>query len=127
MEILFIWLAFAVVTAMAAVGRGRSGVGWFFIGLVTGIFGLIAVLVMPQVAPPPQPWDQPSGPRRDYGAEPSRYGATARQDPAEVLPDSIVNGHAIWRAGDGFKVQGRVYATRREAMDHAEAQERGSR
>ena len=42
----FIWLAFGVVTALAASSRGRSPVAWFFIGAVTGIFGLIAVLVM---------------------------------------------------------------------------------
>lgn len=46
MEFLFIWLAFAAVTALAATSRGRSGLGWFFIGLLFGVFALIAVLVM---------------------------------------------------------------------------------
>ena len=41
-----IMIGFAVVTAIAAAARGRNPVGWFFIGLLTGIFGLIAVLVM---------------------------------------------------------------------------------
>ena len=41
-----IWLSFAVVTALAAHARGRGPVPWFFIGLVAGVFGLIAVLVM---------------------------------------------------------------------------------
>lgn len=49
MELLFIWMAFAIVTALAASGRGRNAVGWLFIGLLTGIFGLIAVLVLPRV------------------------------------------------------------------------------
>jgi hypothetical protein len=43
---LIIWAAFGVVTALAANSRGRSPVAWFFIGLIGGIFGLIAVLVM---------------------------------------------------------------------------------
>lgn len=43
---IFIWLAFAVVTALAANARGRSAVAWFFIGLIFGIFALVAVLVM---------------------------------------------------------------------------------
>ncbi|WP_417701902.1 hypothetical protein [Pseudophaeobacter sp.] len=41
-----IWIGFAVVTAIAASSRGRSFVGWLIIGAITGIFGLIAVLVM---------------------------------------------------------------------------------
>lgn len=43
---IFIWIAFAVVTALAAKSRGRDPIAWGFIGLIFGIFGLIAVLVM---------------------------------------------------------------------------------
>jgi hypothetical protein len=43
---IYIWVGFAVVTALAAATRDRSAVGWFFIGLLGGIFALIAVLVM---------------------------------------------------------------------------------
>lgn len=43
---IFIWIGFAVVTALAAAARGRSFIGWLMIGALTGIFGLIAVLVM---------------------------------------------------------------------------------
>ena len=46
MEFLFIWLGFGVVTALAASARGRNPVAWLFIGAITGVFGLIAVLVM---------------------------------------------------------------------------------
>ncbi len=46
---LFIMAAFAIVTALAASGRGRSGLLWFIIGGLTGIFGLVAVLVMGRV------------------------------------------------------------------------------
>lgn len=46
MEIVLIWLGFAVVTAIAANARNRSAVAWFFIGLAGGLFALIAVLVM---------------------------------------------------------------------------------
>lgn len=46
MEILLIWIAFAVITGLAAQARGRSFLAWLLIGFVTGIFGLIAVLVM---------------------------------------------------------------------------------
>ncbi|MEM6477830.1 MAG: hypothetical protein AAF647_02165 [Pseudomonadota bacterium] len=49
---LFIWLAFAVITALAASSRGRSGIGWFGLGLIFGIFALIAVLVMAPKSPP---------------------------------------------------------------------------
>jgi predicted outer membrane lipoprotein len=43
---IFIWLAFGVVTALAADARGRRFWVWLLIGLLTGVFGLIAVLVM---------------------------------------------------------------------------------
>lgn len=46
MEFLLIWVAFGVVTGLAARARGRDFVAWLLIGAVTGIFGLIAVLVM---------------------------------------------------------------------------------
>lgn len=44
--LIFIWLAFGVVTALAAAARGRNFFGWLVIGCLTGVFGLIAVLVM---------------------------------------------------------------------------------
>lgn len=46
MEILAIWFAVAIVTAIAAGARGRSPIGWFFLGLLCSFMGLIAVLVM---------------------------------------------------------------------------------
>jgi hypothetical protein len=46
MEFLFIWFGFAVVTAIAASARNRSAGAWFAIGLLGGVFALIAVLVM---------------------------------------------------------------------------------
>lgn len=45
-EILAIWFGVAIVTAIAAGARGRSPIGWFFIGLLCSFMGLIAVLVM---------------------------------------------------------------------------------
>lgn len=39
------WLACAAITGAAAAGRGRDGAVWFLIGLVFGIFALIAVIV----------------------------------------------------------------------------------
>jgi len=41
-----IWIGLGVVTALAANARGRSFAAWLIIGCLTGIFGLIAVLVM---------------------------------------------------------------------------------
>ncbi len=44
--IILIWFAFAILTGLAAKKRNRNAGGWFLIGLVFGIFGLIAVLVV---------------------------------------------------------------------------------
>jgi bacteriorhodopsin len=43
---LFIWIAFGIVTALAASARGRDPWAWFAIGCIGGVFALIAVLVM---------------------------------------------------------------------------------
>jgi hypothetical protein len=51
MEFFIFWLCLGVVTALAAQARGRSFVAWLLIGCVTGIFGLIAVLVMNRATP----------------------------------------------------------------------------
>lgn len=44
--IVFVGLAFAVVTAIAANARGRNPVAWGALGLIFGVFALVAVLVM---------------------------------------------------------------------------------
>jgi len=49
MALIIIWIGFGIVTALAASARGRSFFGWLVIGCLTGVFGLIAVLVMNRV------------------------------------------------------------------------------
>jgi len=49
---LIIWVAFAIITALAANARGRSGLGWFILGAIFGLFALIAVLVMKDISAP---------------------------------------------------------------------------
>ena len=51
MGFLIIWIGLGVVTALAAQARGRSFAAWLAIGCLTGIFGLIAVLVMENLKP----------------------------------------------------------------------------
>jgi hypothetical protein len=46
-----VWFVVAVVTAIAANARGRSGFGWLILGFLFSIFALIAVLVLPKVDP----------------------------------------------------------------------------
>ncbi len=46
MELVLIWILFGIVTAVAASNRGRSGLGWFFIGIFLGPFGLILALLL---------------------------------------------------------------------------------
>lgn len=43
--VLLVNLFFATLTAGAAVGRNRSGVAWFFLGLVFGVIAFVVVLV----------------------------------------------------------------------------------
>ncbi|MCR4303182.1 MAG: hypothetical protein NUV63_02995 [Gallionella sp.] len=43
----YIWLAFTLLTAVAASSRGRSFFLWLLFGLIFGIFALILVLILP--------------------------------------------------------------------------------
>jgi len=48
MEILIIWLLFGIVSAVVASNKGRSGCGWFALGVILGPFGFILALVVPK-------------------------------------------------------------------------------
>lgn len=51
MGILLIWLLFGVVAAVVATTKGRSGCGWFLLGVLLGPFGFILSLVVPKNEP----------------------------------------------------------------------------
>ena len=46
---LLIYAAFGAICAMIATSRGRSGVGWFFIGMFFPCIGLIVLMVIPDL------------------------------------------------------------------------------
>ena len=50
MELFFFWLLCAIFSAILAAHKNRSAVGWFFVGLLFGPFGLL-VAVMPEIRP----------------------------------------------------------------------------
>jgi len=47
MELGLLWFGIAIVTGIAASARGRSGFGWFLLGLLFSLLALIVVLVLP--------------------------------------------------------------------------------
>ena len=48
MELFGVWIIVAIVTAIVAKSRCRSFVGWFLIGFLISIFGLILVTLLPR-------------------------------------------------------------------------------
>lgn len=47
MAFIFFWLLFSAIPAVIASNKGRSGIGWFFVGLlVSPLLALILVLVL---------------------------------------------------------------------------------
>ena len=46
MDLLALWLVCAVLCAAIAAHKGRSVGGWFIVGLVFGVFGLIVAAVI---------------------------------------------------------------------------------
>jgi len=52
MFIVITWLICGVVTGIIASSKGRTGVGWFLIGCILGIFGLILIACLPSLQAP---------------------------------------------------------------------------
>lgn len=46
MELLIVWLGVAALTAYFATTKGRSGVSWFFLGLLFSAFALFALWLL---------------------------------------------------------------------------------
>lgn len=49
MGFLIVWLLFGVATGVIAAGKGRSGLGWFLLGCVIGVFGLVIIACLPSL------------------------------------------------------------------------------
>ncbi len=59
MEIILGWLGFAVVVALIASSKGRSGFAWFLVSLIfSPLVGGILVLVLPRVGLTAAPRDE---------------------------------------------------------------------
>ncbi len=46
MEFLVIWLVCGIIAAVIAMNKGRSGCGWFLVGVLLGPLGIILALVV---------------------------------------------------------------------------------
>ncbi len=46
MTFLFLWFLFGLISAIVASRKGRSGCGWFLLGVLLGPFGLLLALVV---------------------------------------------------------------------------------
>lgn len=53
MELVFIWLLFGIFSALLASYKNRNAIGWFFVGLIFGPFGLL-VAAFPKIDGPGQ-------------------------------------------------------------------------
>lgn len=49
MELFFLWLIFSIIIGVGASQRGRSGFGWFLVGMVISpLLGLVLLLLLPR-------------------------------------------------------------------------------
>lgn len=54
MEILLVvWVLCGIASAVIANAKNRSAFGWFILGLLLGVLGLLIIAVLPQQAPLP--------------------------------------------------------------------------
>jgi hypothetical protein len=100
MEVIFIWLLFAIFSAVIANAKGRSGFGWFIIGALFGPFGLIVGLLPSLRQPRVIEWhEKPASPSNSrpcpYCKEPIRPDAIkckhcmSSVEPAELTDEEI--------------------------------------
>lgn len=77
------WLVIALVTGMVfgstcrsiALSKGRDGHGWFLIGLLTGVIGLLFVYMLPSLSEGRMSAAAPSGgPPEGWYPDPDRDG-----------------------------------------------------
>jgi len=61
---LFVNAIFGAICAAIAASKGRSAVGWFFVGLVTTCIGLIIILVMSNLKEEQARWNHAQNERR---------------------------------------------------------------
>ena len=93
MEIFLFWIILAIVVAVAASSRGRSGLGWFLIScLISPLIGLILVLVLPNLRHEDllkKLADRPA-PRASLGGKASRVTVDRSGQP--FAPDGVYAG-----------------------------------
>jgi hypothetical protein len=101
---LLIWVLFGVVAAVVATNKGRSGCGWFALGVLLGPFGFILSLVVSRNQPAVEEAALGSGEMKKcpYCAELIRGEAIKCRYCGSDLPAS---GHA--RGGLVFRETGR--------------------
>ncbi|PWG16250.1 hypothetical protein [Salibaculum griseiflavum] len=118
-------VGFAVVTALAAQARGRNFFGWLLLGLLFGVFALLAVLVMERN--PEQSANQSSTsttlPTATEAAK-ERERLQRERDAADANFVENYKGRRIERDGDKIKVLTKRFsnvAEARQAIDDGQA------
>ncbi len=48
MEFVIVWILCGIIGAVVATNKGRSGCGWFALGVLFGPLGLVLALVVPK-------------------------------------------------------------------------------
>lgn len=49
LAVLMFWFAFAIITAIVASAKGRSGFLWLILGTVFGVFAFLVIIVIPSL------------------------------------------------------------------------------
>ena len=95
--LIVIWIICAVVCAVIAESKNRSAVGWFFIGLVLGILGVILVAVLPSPAQSVQPMAHCAQPSQNWPQSPPKdLGTLGEQSvPATIEAFALLHQQGI--------------------------------
>ena len=113
--LLLIWIAFAIITALAAQARGRAFLPWLLLGALFGIFALIAVLVMRHGDPTPSTdFDFQSFPTASNSPPPPDRPGTGHSI-------GLYRGHNLEQLSNGIFARGRLHTTADAARAYIDA------
>lgn len=134
MEIAIFWVGIAAACAIVASNKGRSGAGWFFIGLLFSVIAFIIILVLPSVKSDPGAPTDETHVKCPHCAEHIRReavkckhcGEAVTPQPPPVKPEPAPDPYAVKaeqiggsRVGKYWSYGGKTFETAQQVVEYA--------
>lgn len=134
MEYVIFWIGIAAACGIVASNKGRSGLGWFVIGLLFSVIAFIIVLVLPSVKTDPDATTEETHVKCPHCAEPIRReaikckhcGEAVTPQPLQAQPAPVIDPYAAkaeqiggTRVGKYWSFGGKTFETAQQVVEYA--------